>query len=219
MLPAGERGGKGVLLARMPPKAAHWAFPRAMPFSLLAAGLVEPCHPCLNASEAGQRVALPPFKMGQAGFPVVLRPGLCPCSWDCPVCGVGGRFTSWSDTWVWPSSRPALPRPPGAQASERGGGRGSRLERADGCGHLRGMVRNGIGEGTFPQATAEQGLQDTAGLDTWAEGCAWQRAASAGLGGACGHAAWLLCANLCHLQAAPGRLEWRAGPGPTWEGQ
>lgn len=25
-------------------------------------------------------------------------------------------------------------------------------------------------EGTFPQATAEQGLQDTAGLDMWAEG-------------------------------------------------
>lgn len=48
MLPAQERGEKGMLLVRMPSKTALWALPRTMPFSLLlVAGLVK-CHPCLK---------------------------------------------------------------------------------------------------------------------------------------------------------------------------
>lgn len=82
---------------------------------------------------------------------------------------------------------------------------------------LRGTVRSGIGEGTSPQATAEQGLQDTAGLDMWTEGGVPGREQPTRGWEVPVVTAWLLCANLCHLQAAPGWPGWQAGPGPAWE--
>lgn len=92
--------------------------------------------------------------MGSSRFsccPEVL--GSVCCSWGCPLCVV------WEGT-----SCPALLSHP--EPSHRWGQTGESKWLWD----LRGMVRNGIGEGTSPQATAEQGLQDTAGLDMWAEG-------------------------------------------------
>lgn len=115
--------------------------------------------------------------MGSSRFPCSPEAlGSVHRSWDCPLCVVWEGTSRPGVTHGFRlSSRTALPR--GSRSPVTAGRGGVRLERADGCGDLRGMVRKGIGEGTFPQATAEQGLQDTAGLDMWAEGSTLQRAA------------------------------------------
>nr|KAF6277383.1 hypothetical protein mMyoMyo1_010252 [Myotis myotis] len=103
-----------------------WAFPRTMPFSLLAE-LVK-CHPYLKMTanqnhycQGGRAEGWPrlPFKMGSSRFscsPEAL--GSVRCSWGCPLCVV----------WVGISC-PALLR--GSRSPVTGG---ARLERANGCG-------------------------------------------------------------------------------------